>query len=255
MSRLLHVSGVVATASTPSRRQCRCRSKSFVVASSSSSSSSSFLSSTSTEKFSSTFSLGERITFQLATAQNRKRSKPRTTTTKTSAQLSLQSLKDWWKSSAKIDKKTIASLGSACLLSYGFVSNLFYVSSLLLATYTSIKTTGQSPVTSTESLKIFASSYFGLWMIQNVIRPARFAFSVAISPKTDKLVEFFQKYVPGNKKSYAFGLTVFCVNVLGTFAYMFGGFALIYALTGVPLDIGKLFGAAVAAKKGGGVVA
>ena len=154
MSRLLHVSGVVATASTPSRRQCRCRSKSFVVASSSSSSSSSFLSSTSTEKFSSTFSLGERITFQLATAQNRKRSKPRTTTTKTSAQLSLQSLKDWWKSSAKIDKKTIASLGSACLLSYGFVSNLFYVSSLLLATYTSIKTTGQSPVTSTESLKL-----------------------------------------------------------------------------------------------------
>ena len=75
------------------------------------------------------------------------------------------------KSSAKIDKKTIASLGSACLLSYGFVSNLFYVSSLLLATYTAIKTTGQSPVTSSESLKIFASSYFGLWMIQNVIRP------------------------------------------------------------------------------------
>ena len=143
----------------------------------------------------------EKDAFQLATAQNRKRSKTRTTTTKTSAQLSLQSLKDWWKSSAKIDKKTIASLGSACLLSYGFVSNLFYVSSLLLATYTSIKTTGQSPVTSTESLKIFASSYFGLWMIQNVIRPARFAFSVAISPKTDKLVEFFQKYVPGRQKN------------------------------------------------------
>jgi hypothetical protein len=141
------------------------------------------------------------------------------------------------------------------VLSYGFVSNLFYVSSLLVATYTSIKATGQSPVTSSESLKVFASSYFGLWMIQNVVRPARFAFSVAISPKTDKLVEFFQKYVPGNKKSYAFGLTVFSVNVVGTIAYMFGGFALIYALTGVPLDVGKLFGAAVAAKKGGGVVA
>jgi hypothetical protein len=146
-------------------------------------------------------------------------------------------------------------LGSACLLSYGFVSNLFYVSSLLLATYTAIKTTGQSPVTSSESLKIFASSYFGLWMIQNVLRPARFAFSVAISPKTDTLVEFFQKYVPGNKKSLAFGLTVFSVNIVGTIAYMFGGFALIYAMTGVPLDVGKLFGAAVAAKKAGGVVA
>ncbi|CAL6409381.1 unnamed protein product [Bathycoccus prasinos] len=181
------------------------------------------------------------------TQQRRKRArKPPVTATTTI---------DWWKRSAKIDKKTIASLGSACLLSYGFVSNLFYVSSLLVATYTSIKATGQSPVTSSESLKVFASSYFGLWMIQNVVRPARFAFSVAISPKTDTLVEFFQKYVPGNKKSYAFGLTVFSVNVVGTIAYMFGGFALIYAMTGVPLDVGKLFGAAVAAKKAGGVVA
>ena len=47
----------------------------------------------------------------------------------------------------------------------------------------------------------------------------------------------------------------FSVTVVGTIAYMFGGFALIYAMTGVPLDVGKLFGAAVAAKKAGGVVA
>ena len=212
---------------------------------------------------SSRFSLGE---FQRKTIIVAKKKKTKGTTRTTTIQSSssnnnsnlsstVQSLKSWWKKSAKIDKKTIASLGSACLLSYGFVSNLFYVSSLLLATYTAIKTTGQSPVTSSESLKVFASSYFGLWMIQNVLRPARFAFSVAISPKTDKVVEFFQKYVPGNKKSLAFGLTVFSVNIVGTIAYMFGGFALIYAMTGVPLDVGKLFGAAVAAKKAGGVVA
>ena len=92
-------------------------------------------------------------------------------------------------------------------------------------------------------------------MIQNVLRPARFAFSVAISPKTDTLVEFSKNTSQGTKNLWAFGLTVFSVNIVGTIAYMFGGFALIYAMTGVPLDVGKLFGAAVAAKKAGGVVA
>jgi len=165
----------------------------------------------------------------------------------------MERMRAWWTKSSKIDRRTIASLGSACLLSYGFVSNLFYVSSLLLATYTAVKTTGQSPVTSQQSLKVFASSYFGLWMIQNVLRPARFAFSVAISPRTDKVVEFFQKFAPGQKKSIAFGMTVFAINVVGTIAYMFAGFALIYAVTGVPLDVGKLFSAAIQAKKSGGL--
>lgn len=116
--------------------------------------------------------------------------------------------KTWWAKASKIDKSTIAALGGAALLSYGFVSNVFYVSSLLLATYTSVKTCGVSPLVSKEAMKLFATTYFGLWMIQNFLRPARMALSVAISPWTDKLVEFFRQYVPGNKKPLAFGLTV-----------------------------------------------
>jgi hypothetical protein len=50
-----------------------------------------------------------------------------------------------------------------------------------------------------------------------------------------------------NKKA-AFALTVFCINIVGTFAYMFAGFGLIYALTGVPLELGGLLQAAKAAK-------
>ena len=84
-------------------------------------------------------------------------------------------VKAWWRDAAKIDKKKIASLGSAALLSYGFVSNVFYVTSLMLATYTAVKTTGASPLVNSLSMKTFASSYFGLWMIQNFLRPARFA--------------------------------------------------------------------------------
>ena len=157
-------------------------------------------------------------------------------------------VKAWWRDAAKIDKKKIASLGSAALLSYGFVSNVFYVTSLMLATYTAVKTTGASPLVNSLSMKTFASSYFGLWMIQNFLRPARFALSVAISPGTDRIVEFFRRYAPNKDKKWAFALTVFCINVVGTFAYMFAGFGLIVALTGVPLELSSFGGLLAAAK-------
>ena len=160
----------------------------------------------------------------------------------------LDKIKAWWRNAAKIDKKKIASLGSAALLSYGFVSNVFYVTSLMLATYTAVKTTGASPLVNSLSMKTFASSYFGLWMIQNFLRPARFALSVAISPGTDRIVEFFRRYAPNNDKKWAFALTVFCINVVGTFAYMFAGFGLIVALTGVPLELSSFGGLLAAAK-------
>ena len=61
----------------------------------------------------------------------------------------------------------------------------------------------------------------------------------SIGPKTDKLVEFFQKYASLGTKIVLNNCTTNAPNVSAkTFAYIFGGFALIYALTGVPLDIG-----------------
>lgn len=148
--------------------------------------------------------------------------------------------KEWWAKAGKIDRSTIAALGGAALLSYGLISNIFYVSSLLGAMYSSCKIHAASPLVDKAAMQTFVTTYFGLWMIQNFLRPARMGLSVAISPFTDKIVEFFRRYVPGNRKPLAFGLTVFCVNVLGTFAYMFGGFFLITALTGVPLELGSL---------------
>ena len=146
----------------------------------------------------------------------------------------------WWRRAGKIDKSTIAALGGAALLSYGLISNLFYVSSLLGAMYTACNLHAASPLVSKPAMQTFVTTYFGLWMIQNFLRPARMGLSVAISPQTDKIVEFFRRYVPGNRKPLAFALTVFCVNVLGTFAYMFGGFALITAITGVPVETSAL---------------
>ena len=157
-----------------------------------------------------------------------------------SASTGAAGFKEWWDKAGKIDKSTIAALGGAALLSYGLISNVFYVSSLLGAMYTSCKVHALSPLVDKAAMNTFVTTYFGLWMIQNFLRPARMGLSVAISPFTDKIVEFFRRYVPGNKKPLAFALTVFCVNVLGTFAYMFGGFFLITWATGVPLELGSL---------------
>jgi hypothetical protein len=157
-------------------------------------------------------------------------------------------LRAWWARAGKIDRGTLAALGGAALLSYGLISNLFYVSSLLGAMYTSVKVHAASPLVDKAAMQTFVTTYFGLWMIQNFLRPARMGLSVAISPWTDKIVEFFRQYVPGKKKPLAFALTVFCVNVLGTFAYMFGGFFLINALTGVPLEVASLKSLLVAGK-------
>ena len=43
-------------------------------------------------------------------------------------------------------------------------------------------TRGTSPVADKAAMQLFGTTYFGLWMIQNFLRPARMALSVAISP-------------------------------------------------------------------------
>ena len=55
-------------------------------------------------------------------------------------------LRAWWARAGKIDRGTLAALGGAALLSYGLISNLFYVSSLLGAMYTSVKVHAASPL-------------------------------------------------------------------------------------------------------------
>ena len=65
-----------------------------------------------------------------------------------SASTGAAGFKEWWAKAGKIDKSTIAALGGAALLSYGLISNVFYVSSLLGAMYTSCKVHALSPLVS-----------------------------------------------------------------------------------------------------------
>mmetsp|Transcript_3578 Transcript_3578/g.12846 ORF Transcript_3578/g.12846 Transcript_3578/m.12846 type:complete len:257 (+) Transcript_3578:95-865(+) len=161
-------------------------------------------------------------------------------------------LRAWWQSAAKIDKKALASLGTSALLSYGWVSNVSYITCVLIATASVMKATGLSPLAPVEGqLAKFGVVYGGLFVLQNVIRPIRFGISVAVSPFFDKLVTFFQNRL-GVARPFAFGICVFLVNVCGTIAYLVGGLLLVSSFLGVPMEFGRfgeLFGAMKAAKE------
>ena len=85
----------------------------------------------------------------------------------------------------------------------------------------------------------FLSLYGGLVLLQNVIRPLRFAISAALSPGFDKLILTIQNKT-GLNKAKSMAIVVFTVNVLGTFTMLFTGVALASLLSGVAIFPPKL---------------
>ncbi|EKX53938.1 hypothetical protein GUITHDRAFT_132376 [Guillardia theta CCMP2712] len=94
---------------------------------------------------------------------------------------------------AKMDKQKLAALGASALLSYGWIS------CLIAAWVIHGKKTGLSPLDPNQSTPpqwpAFLAVYAIFYAFQNVIRPARFALSVALSPFFDKMVETIQTKV------------------------------------------------------------
>jgi len=135
--------------------------------------------------------------------------------------------------SFKTDKASLAALGGAILLSYGFVSNASYMACLSIAWFLFSSRTGLSPLAPGQKGK-FLAIYSGLVLFLNVIRPLRFALAAGLSPAFDKLISWVQRKT-GLGKAKAMGVVVFSVNVLGTFALMFSGIAVASLLSGVPV--------------------
>jgi hypothetical protein len=140
---------------------------------------------------------------------------------------------------AKMDRQKLTALGASALLSYGFVSNLSHLTCLIIAWCVHGKKTGLSPLDPGQ-WPAFLAVYAIFFAFQNVIRPLRFAVSVALSPFFDRLVENIQKRgsaLSGRSlnKPTSFGITVFLVNVLGSFSYLFGGLFLATTVLRVPL--------------------
>ena len=94
------------------------------------------------------------------------------------------------------------------------------------------KATGLSPL-DPDQWKGFLIIYAALFAANNVLRPLRFALSLTITPYFEKIIDFIQKKTRLSRP-FSTGITVFLVNVCGTFTYLFGGLFLATTIARVP---------------------
>lgn len=136
----------------------------------------------------------------------------------------------------KFNRESLGKMGMSALLSYGFVSNVSGVIAVSSAWFIFSKKTGLSPIAPGQK-PAFAAVYAGFTVLLNVIRPARFAFAMAISPYFERIRQFVQrKFGVGPRGATA--LVVFFVNFVGTCSLMALGIGMASALSGVPVWAG-----------------
>lgn len=138
-----------------------------------------------------------------------------------------------WNGKYNISKKSLAKLGMNVLLAYGFVSNVSYITCVILAWIGHGKAYKLSPLAPGQ-WKYFLLIYSGFFAANNVLRPLRFSLSLVLSPVFDNMVEVLEKRLH-LRKATATGLLVFLVNVLGSTTYLLLGLTLATQWVGVPL--------------------
>jgi hypothetical protein len=131
------------------------------------------------------------------------------------------------------DKAKLAKLGMYALLSYGCVSNISYVTTVICAWVIHGKASGMSPLAKGQWKQFFAI-YTGLWTANNFLRPVRFSIALFLAPTFDKLIGMLEDRFRLTKNT-ATALCVFLVNICGTFSYLFGGLFIATRIMGVPL--------------------
>jgi hypothetical protein len=138
-----------------------------------------------------------------------------------------------WNGKGFISKEQLTKLGLNMLLSYGFVSNVSYITCMIIAWVTHGKRYGLSPLAPGQ-WKAFLLIYSGFWAANNIIRPARFSLALVLSPGFDRIINFFQRKFNWSKPR-ATALTVFLVNVVGTISYLVFGLLFATKIAKVPL--------------------
>ena len=93
--------------------------------------------------------------------------------------------------------------------------------------------TGLSPLAPGQ-WKPFLAVYAGFYVFNNIVRPLRFAASMAVSTYFDNAVAFIEKKTKLSRK-LSIGVLVFLVNICGTFAAMGLGVSIASTAAGVPI--------------------
>ena len=81
--------------------------------------------------------------------------------------------------------------------------------------------------------KPFLAVYAGFYIFHNIVRPARFALSVALGPKFDRLLAWVQNRFRVNK-GVAILMVMLSLNVVCSCGGMCAGIFLVSKMTGVP---------------------
>ncbi len=84
----------------------------------------------------------------------------------------------------------------------------------------------------------FLAVYAGFTVMLNVIRPARFALSMAISPYFERIRKSIQNKFGVSPRAAAVLMIIF-INFIGTCSLMACGVGLASVLSGVPVWAGK----------------
>jgi hypothetical protein len=87
--------------------------------------------------------------------------------------------------------------------------------------------------------KKFLAVYGGVYLFNNILRPFRFAASVAISPYFEKIVLWVQNKLNLKKKAAAVTITALVINGVGTTALLCALVSIAAALAGVPVFVPK----------------
>jgi hypothetical protein len=97
--------------------------------------------------------------------------------------------------------------------------------------------TGLSPL-APDQWKPFLAVYSAFFVFNNIVRPIRFAASVAVAPYFERLIQSVQNRLKLSR-GWAIGLCVFAVNIVGTLTLMGTGISIASTLAGVPAFPGK----------------
>ena len=125
-----------------------------------------------------------------------------------------------------IDKTRLQNLGIGAFLAYGFVSNVSQGICFTVAWLTHVKQTGTIPFARGQ-WKAFLGVYAGLWALQNIMRPLRFAIAMALTPLVNRMLQSLTVKLGINKRQAVmlllFGLAVFTLSSLVTSIWILGG--------------------------------
>lgn len=130
-------------------------------------------------------------------------------------------------------RQRLAKAGLSVILSYGWVSNYTYAITISLSWYIFNKRTNLSPLAPGQ-WKSYLAVYAAFYVMNNFIRPMRFAAAISLSMYLDRIVSWMQRTFRWNR-TVALVVTIFVGNIMGTLALTCLGITTASMVSGVPI--------------------